>query len=133
MIDIENQVFNRISVAVKKEFPKANMSSEEQLAPSVFPCVTVVEADNYAVAETVDSSLEEKYAYVMYEINVYSNNSSHKKAECKKIFSIVDDEMRKTGFRRQSKPIMASTDPTIARSMGRYVGVVGADENIYGG
>ena len=133
MIDIENQVFDRISLAVRREYPTANMSSEEQIAPSEFPCVTVVEADNYTVAETTDSSLEENHANVMYEINVYTNNAGFKKAENKAIFSIVDNELRKMGFRRMSKPFTASNDPTVARSMGRYVGIVGKDETIYGG
>lgn len=132
MIDIENQVFDRISKAVKKEFPTVNMSSEEILAPSEFPCVTIVEADNYTVAETLDSSNEENHAYVMHEVNAYANGA-FKKAECKAIFSIVDNEYRKMGFRRMSKPFTASNDPTVARMMGRYVGIVGKDDTIYGG
>jgi hypothetical protein len=132
MIDIENQVFDRISKAVKKEFPTVNMSSEEILAPSELPCVTIVEADNYTVAETLDSSNEENHAYVMHEANVYTNGA-FKKAECKAIFSILDNEYRKMGFRRMSKPFTASNDPTVARMIGRYEGVVGKDETIYGG
>lgn len=132
MIDIENQVFDRISKAVKKEFPTVNMSSEEILAPSEFPCVTIVEADNYTVSETLDSSNDENHAYVMHEVNVYANGA-FKKVECKAIYSIVDNEYRKMGFRRMSKPFTASNDPTVARSMGRYVGIVGKDDTIYGG
>lgn len=133
MIDVENQVFNKVSLAVKAVYPNATLSSEELLAPSSFPCVTIVEADNYVVAETVDSSLEENHAAVMYEINVYTNNASYKKAECKKIFSIVDDEMRKMGFRRMSMLNTSTNNSTTARKTGRYTGVVGKDENIYGG
>lgn len=133
MIDIENQVFNRISLAVRAKYPTANLSSEEQLTPSAFPCVTVVEADNYVVKETTDSSLAENHAVVMYEINVYTNNASQKKAECKKIYSIVDDELRKMGFRRTSMLNTSSNNSTIYRMTGRYEGVVGKDETIYGG
>lgn len=132
MIDIENQIFDRISKAVKKEFPTVNMSSEEILAPSELPCVTIVEADNYTVAETLDSSNEENHAYIMHEVNVYANGA-FKKAECKSIYSIVDNEYRKMGFRRMSKPFTASNDPTVVRMMGRYVGIVGKDDTIYGG
>lgn len=132
MIDIENQVFDRISKAVKKEFPTVNMSSEEILAPSELPCVTIVEADNYTVAETLNSSNEENHAYVMHEVNVYANGA-FKKSECKAIYSIVDNEYRKMGFRRMSKPFTASNDPTVTRMMGRYVGIVGKDDTIYGG
>lgn len=133
MIDVENQVFNKISLAVRKEYPNANMSGEEQPAPSIFPCVTIVEVDNYVVAETVDSSLEENHANVVYEINVYSNNASFKKAECKKIFSIVDGEMRRMGFRRMSMLNLPAVGSTIARISCRYTGIVGKDETIYGG
>lgn len=133
MIDIENQVFNRISLAVRAVYPNANMSSEEQLTPSSFPCVTLVEADNRVVKETEDSSNNENHAYVMYEVNVYANNVNNKKAECKKIFSIVDDELRKMGFRRMSALNTSSNNSTIARKTGRYEGVVGKNETIYGG
>lgn len=133
MIDIENQVFNRISLAVREKYPNANMSSEEQLAPSAFPCVTVVEADNYTVAETLDSSLAENHANVMYEVNVYTNDVGFKKSEGKAIFSIVDDEFRKMGFRRMSLLKTSSNNSTVLRMTGRYMGVVGKDEIIYGG
>lgn len=133
MIDIENQVFNNISIAVKAVYPNANMSSEEQPVPSSFPCVTVVEADNYVVKETVDSSLEENHAYVMYETNVYSNDVNNRKAECKKVFGIVDNSFRKMGLRRTTKLITSTNNSSICRITARYVGIVGKDETIYGG
>lgn len=133
MIDIENQVFNNISVDVKAEYPNANMSSEEQPTPSSFPCVTIVEADNYVVRETMDNSLDENHAYVMYETNVYANNAYNKKAECKRVFEIVDNRFRLMGFRRMSKLVTSTNNSSICRITARYVGIVGKDETIYGG
>lgn len=133
MIDIENQVLNNVSVKVRAEYPNANISSEEQLTPSSFPCVTVVEGDNYVVDSTRDSSLEENHAYVMYEVNVYTNNVNNKKAECRKVMSIVDDSFTKMGFRRMSMLYVNTNNPTICRITARYSGVVSKEHIIYGG
>lgn len=133
MIDIENQVFSKVSEDVRATYPDANMTSEETLSPPSFPCVSVVEIDNYVVKETLDSSLIENHARVTYEVNVFVNNASNKKAECKKIFNIVDKRLMNMGFVRTTKLFTSTNNSTVCRLTGRYTAVVSKDEIIYGG
>lgn len=131
MIDIENEVFTAISKAVLTKFPKAKMSPETILSPSVFPCVCVEEADNYAVTSTQDSGSNENHVNVMYEINIYSNKVGGKKAECKAILKIIDDIFFDFGFTRTGMNPIPINDPTKYRLFARYKAVVSQNKTIY--
>jgi hypothetical protein len=68
----------------------------------------------------------------MYEVNVYSNKKSGKKSECKKIISIIDEEMSALGFTRiMLQPIPNMDDATKYRMTARYRAVVSKDKVIY--
>ena len=72
----------------------------------------------------------EHQAVSVYEVNVYSNKTKGKKAECKAIAALIDDEFMSRGFERVSfTPIQNMNDATIYRMTGRYRGVVGEDGN----
>lgn len=125
MTDIESTVFQRIYDAVIKEFPTANIVSEDTENPASFPTVAIVEQDNTVYEKTIDSSGLENHSKLMYTVNVYTNNSSKRKSEAKKIMSIADMAMQDMLFRR----IMLSPAPNIDRSvyrlMARYTAIVG--------
>jgi hypothetical protein len=90
-------------------------------APSSFPHVSIVEQDNYMPTERLDSSDTEKFAALMYEVNVYSNKSPGKKAECRKIMSFIDKMMYARNFRRIAlSPIPNLENATIYRLVARY-------------
>lgn len=131
MIDIENEIFTAISKAVLAKFPKAKMSPETILSPSVFPCVCAEEADNYAVTSTQDSGSNENHANVMYEVNIYSNKVGGKKAECKTILKIIDGVFSNFGFTRTGMNPIPMNDPTKYRLFARYKAVVSKNKTIY--
>ena len=131
MIDIENEIFTAISKAVLAKFPKAKMSPETILSPSVFPCVCAEEADNYAVTSTQDSGSNENHANVMYEVNIYSNKVGGKKAECKAILKIIDCVFSDFGFTRTGMNPIPMNDPTKYRLFARYKAVVSQNKTIY--
>ena len=85
MIDIESMVVNAVRNAVKTKYPKCDIVSEYVDTPSQFPCVQILEADNYTYRRTQDNNLLEHHANVMYEVNVFSNKTDGKKAEAKAI------------------------------------------------
>ena len=91
MIDIENEVFTKIATELRSQFTGINVYGEDVRSPSSFPCVSIVEADNYTLRRTQDSGSNENHANVMYEVNVYSNKTSGKKTECKEIFAVIED------------------------------------------
>jgi hypothetical protein len=132
MIDIENQIFEKISTALRAEFNPIFVSGELVKAPATFPAIYIEERANSAYQRTQDSGGLENHASLMYEVNVYSNKQTGKKSQCKEIFKIIDNEFQKLGFTRTLKePIPNLESGTIYRMVGRYTAVVSADERIY--
>ena len=73
MIDVEKQIYTPIAAALREKFPGISVSGEYVKAPPKFPYVSIVEQDNYTTISRLDSSDRERYATILYEVNVYSN------------------------------------------------------------
>lgn len=131
MIDIENEIFTRIASELRAQYPGIAVYGEDQRSPSHFPCVTVIEADNVTTITTRDSSITEKYCDIMYEISVYSNQSTGRKSECKQIFGVIDDILIRLNFTRMMRSPVSMEDATIYRMAGRYVARVDDKQTIY--
>lgn len=132
MIDIEAQVFTRVSEDVRNEFPDSFLTGEYVKSPSEFPAVSLVEMDNLPYERSQTTESVENHATVTYEVNVYSNLIKGKKAECKKIIAIVDKAMASMGFVRiMLNPVPNMDDATIYRMTARYRAVVSANHTIY--
>lgn len=132
MINIESEVFNTLATVLRAEYNPISVYGEYVKAPSVFPCVTIEEKDNYVLERTQSSEGIENHAGLMYEINVYSNKKTGKKSQCKDIFSLIDGEMQDMGFTRTMlNPIPDMDDATIYRMVGRYKAVVSTNKTIY--
>ena len=100
MIDVFNQIYTDVATAVRSAHSGTFVTGERLNKPSQFPTVMVIEADNYEPPESVDNSLKENLAALMYEITVFSNSSSRKRAECIEILSTIDDVMKRKNGRR---------------------------------
>jgi len=121
VIDIESKVYGPIATALYGAFPGIAVSGEYVNAPSEFPFVSIVEADNYMSVQRLDSSDTEKYATLMYEINVYSNKGSRKKSECKQIMAAIDAMMYSKNFTRITMtPVPNMENASIYRMTARY-------------
>lgn len=131
MIDIESDVFTRVKRDALKAFPKLSMKGEEIRVPSEFPCASLEEIDNLSYDKTVDSYSNENHAEVTFELAVWSNKTSGKKSECKKIFALIDGLMLDMGFTRIMKKPQPIEDSSVYRLIGRYRGVVDKNKNIY--
>lgn len=132
MINIEEEVFAIVSTAVREQYPKIFMVGEYVKAPPSFPCVSLVEMDNHPDVSTQTTDCMENHAVVMYELNVYSNRTKGKKAECKEIAALVDSELARLGFTRTMlNPIPNMDDATIYRMLGRYTAKVSKNNVIY--
>jgi len=125
VIDIENEVFNRIATRLREKFNPISVYGEYIKSPAVFPAVIIEERGNSVYERTQDSGSVENHVRLMYEVNVYSNKQSGKKSECKSIFKVIDEEFASMGFTRTLKePIANLEDATIYRMVGRYTAVV---------
>ena len=132
MIDIENQVFSNIAKVLREQFEGIFVTGEYVPVPSRFPCVTIREYDNYADNETADTSSTENHAIVMFDVNIYSNKQTGKKAECKAIAKVIDEMFISYNFTRTMlQPIPNELDSTIFRYTGRYEAEVDKNEVIY--
>jgi hypothetical protein len=132
MIDIENEVFDRVAKRVREQYPNIFMVGEYVKSPSSFPAVSLMEMDNSIRESTADSGSSENHVNVMYELNVYSNKTTGKKSECKNIVALIDLEMAAMGFVRSTlTPVPNEYDSTIYRMVGRYRAAVSHDHKIY--
>lgn len=118
MIDIKNKVYTRLKTAVGS---LASTSSIYVRTPSSFPFVSITESDNYI--SNLDNSSEEKFATVMYEVNVYTNNSTPE-TTAREILKVIDKEMYSMNLMRLSmNQVPNLEDATIFRLTARYEGV----------
>lgn len=132
MIDVENEIFSEISTVVRAAYPDIFMTGEYVKSPSSFPCVSLVEISNAVYRNSSTTSVEENHAAVTYEVNVYSNKSKSKKAQCREIMNVIDTRLAEIGFTRMMlEPVPNMEDATIYRMLGRYRAVVGEDHTIY--
>lgn len=131
MIDIEPEVFDDVSKAVRNEYPNVYMTGEYVRVPPSFPCVSLIEADNQIYRNTRDSGHIENHAQVIYEVNVYSNKTKWKKTECKAIISLIDSRMESLGFTRTILTPVPNEQDGIYRMVGRYRAIVSRDKTIY--
>lgn len=132
MIDIENEIFNAVAKEVRAKFKSAYVVGEYVKVPPKFPFVSLVEMDNTPYQKTEDSGSPENHVSLMYELDVYSNKTSGKKAECRAIAAFIDEIMLSLGFTRTMlQPIPNLDDATIYRMKGRYTAVVSKNKTIY--
>lgn len=121
MIDAESQIYTPIAEALRAAFPGISVSGEYVPAPSKFPHVSIVEQDNYTTEAHMDSSEQERFATLMYEVNVYSNKSPGKKSVCRSVMNTIDNLMYGMNFRRISlSPVPNMENATIYRLVARY-------------
>lgn len=92
MIDYSNEIFTRIADKVQAEHGKGvKVIGEYVDIPKEFPCVAVDEI--YTVPAELDSGNKPKYAAVTYRVQVFSNKKNGKRAEARKIYATVADEL----------------------------------------
>lgn len=121
MIDIEKLVYTPIAEALRAKFEGISVSGEYVNEPAKFPYVSIVEQDNYTSTKRLDSSESEKFATLMYEVNVYSDKAGSKKSTCREIMNMVDDMLYKRNFIRLSlSPVPNMENGTIYRLVARY-------------
>lgn len=132
MIDMENEIFNEVYERVRAKYQNIFMTGEYVKSPSSFPCVSLVEADNATFRNSQTSDGKENHAAVMYELNVYSNKTKGKKAECKEIVAFIDEILMELNFTRlMLEPVPNQDEATIYRMLGRYRAVISKNKTIY--
>ena len=111
-------------MSVKSKFPKAEVKSVYVESAAEFPCVCVVEDDNRTFQKTLDGSLNEHHAELLYTVTVYSNKKNGKKEEARAIAKVIDEAMQGMKFTRIMLNQIPNIDQRIYRIVGRYRAIV---------
>lgn len=131
MIDLESDIYNAVAYALREAHPNVYVTSEYVNAPPSFPAVSIIENGNSVVQRYRTLNIENA-AHVMYEVNVYSNKASGKKAEAKAIANTLDDKFAEIGFTRTMRNQVTNlNDASIYRIVCRYEAIIDKDFWIY--
>ena len=131
MIDLESDIFSYVANALREEFPGVFVSGEYVETPARFPAVTIVEADNRVLTRMRTENIENAVSS-LFEVNIYSNRASGKKAEAKSIANAVDEKMASIGYTRTFREQIPNLkDATIYRIVCRYEAVIDRNFVIY--
>lgn len=134
MIRIENMVFTTVARKLRDTFSDKDLYivGEYHNVPTHFPAISIEEVSNTTATSYIDSSRTEKYAEVVYDINIYSNLMNGRKQETKDIADIADKVMvEELGFRRTISTPTPYEDDTIYRFTNRYQATVSNENTIY--
>lgn len=131
MTDCENEIFTSVATVLREKFPGITVYGRTEQNPSSFPCVCIEEADSFAHTRTRDSGSNCRHTEVMFEVNIYSNKASGQKAECREIFSAVNDMLESLGFTRLSRTPAGLDDATKYRICGRFTALISENKTIF--
>ena len=76
--------------------------------------------DNYSSPRKQDNTLVEKFATIMFQVDVYCNAQTGKKSKCKEVMAMVDDMMFRKNFMRISLTPIPMEDNGYYRLTARY-------------
>lgn len=121
MIDYESVVFQACADAFRAAYPNGFISPEYVPQPPKFPAASVVEMDNNVDERAMDNGSIENAVNVMYQVDVYSNKNTGKKAQTKEVIALIDGVMAQHRFIRTfCNPVQNYNDPAIFRMTARY-------------
>jgi hypothetical protein len=96
MIDFSNEIFNAVAADLRSLFMNIRVVGEFVNSPTSFPTVIIDEIRN--VPEHLDSANFNKYARVVYRVQVFSNLEGGKRAQARDIYAAVDRKMQSMGM-----------------------------------
>lgn len=125
MIDFEDNIVDYLANGLEKKYTKINVTSElSSDEESTFPTVLVYEMDNYVYTPTLDSSLQENDARVVYQVEIYTKAKSTSRIKAKKILNDVDSLLGAIGFVRTIKTQIDTGYTDMTRLVARYQAII---------
>lgn len=132
MIDVESKVFQKCADAFRAAYPNGYIAGEYVPQPPKFPAVSLVEMDNSVDNRAIDNGDIENAVNVMYQVDVYSNLNTVKKAQTKAIIALLDKVLSDYRFVRTfCNPVQNFNDATIYRMTARYTRRITDQDEIY--
>ena len=130
MIDVSNEIFNTLATTLRFAYEEIQVKGEYDPNPAHFPCVTIDEVSN--TPTHLDSAERNKYASVVYRVQIFSNKPAGKRAEARAIYKTVEEAFMSLGLFAKSY----TSTPTVYNAeiysiTATFSGIVGADGTIY--
>ena len=130
MLDFSNEIFNAVAKHLRSLYKGIQVKGEYVSTPAKFPTVTIDEISNVPVE--LDSDKTNKYADILYRVQVFSNKENGKRAEAREIYKAVDEKLMELGLFAKS----FTTTPAIYNSeiysiTATYGGIISRDGVIY--
>lgn len=125
MIDVENLVFDTIFNGVRNVHQDIEVSKGFIEESAVFPCIVVRETNNVPVQRMNTDDCAENFTRITYQIDIYSDNASRSRSECRELLNLVDEIMQNMKFRRIHISEPLNVKRTIFRQYARYSVIVG--------
>ena len=120
MIEIEAKVYSPIATALKAKYPGIYVTSEPAPTPPKDLVASIVQQDSYSSMRKQDNTLREKFATVMFQVDVYSNQTSGKKSKAKEVMNDIDEMFFEMNFMRLSLAPIPMEDSGYYRLTARY-------------
>lgn len=120
MLDVETKIYSPIATALKAEYPDIFVTSEPVATPGKSLVVGIVQQDNHMSIDKLDNSGRERFATIMFQVDVYSNLQTGKKSKCKEVMNFVDQMLFALNFTRLSLTPIPSPDTGYYRYTARY-------------
>jgi hypothetical protein len=129
VIDHSNEVFNTAAKNLRSLYSGIQVIGEYVETPAKFPTVTLDETQN--IPMHLDSSVTNKYARVVYRVQIFCNGEG-KRQKARKIYDSLDRILMSVGLFAKTY----TTTPAIYNSeiyciTATYEGVMGEDGVIY--
>lgn len=111
MLEVESKIYSPIRTALVNAYEGIFVTSEPTATSAKFPAVSIVQQDNYMSINKLDNSGTERFATIMFQVDVYSNKASGRKSQCKEIMNVIDTMLFALNFTRLSlTPIPMAND-----------------------
>ena len=120
MIDIEAKIYSPIRTALMNAYDGIFVTSEPTATSAKFPAVSIVQEDNYMSINKLDNSGTERFATLMFQVDVYSNKASGRKSQCKDIMNTIDTMLFALNFTRLSLVPIPMANEGYYRLTARY-------------
>lgn len=120
MVDIENEVFSYVADEIRKEIPSCYVTGVSIRDAPQSPAVSIMEMFNAPYRYTRTIGGKTAHDTLMYQFEVYSNKTTGKQAECKKIIKIIDEAMEAIGFVRVNAQPIEVEKANEYRMLSRY-------------
>ena len=130
MIDFSNEIFNAVAKHLRSLYKGIQVKGEYVATPAKFPTVTIDEIGN--IPTELDSAVMNKYADVVYRVQVFSNKENGKRAEAREIYKSVDEKLMELGlFAKTFTTTPAIYNSEIYSITATYGGIIDRDGVIY--